>query len=208
MERKYLLFYCPAYGLENGKAVLIGKRRMGLVRYVMSLMNGARLGIACQALGIAQAAYNEALKYAEDREQFKRKIVDIPLVYEMLVKMKTKIEAARVLVYETSLIVDKKKAYDLKIENGENVDLEIKKQAKYYGALSSILTPMAKYYAAEIANEVANDALQIHGGTGYMREFNIERHFRDARGGMVAVGTNEIMRLVIQREIYNEFSKE
>lgn len=194
IENKLGIHASPTCELQfnNTKAVLIGKRRMGLVRYVVSLMNGARLGIACQALGIAQAAYNEALKYAEDREQFKRKIVDMPLVYDMLVKMKMKIEAARVLVYETSLVVDKKKTLDAKIEQGENIDPEIKKQAKYMNALSAVLTPMVKYYAAEIANQVANDAIQIHGGTGYMREFNVERHFRDARITNIYEGTTQL----------------
>ena len=194
IENKLGIHASPTCELQfnNTPATLVGKRRMGLVRYVMSLMNGARLGIASQALGIAQAAYNEALKYAEDREQFKRKIIDLPLVYDMLVKMKTKIEAARVLVYETSLVVDKKKALEAKIEHDENVDPETRKQAKYFGSLSSMLTPMAKYYAAEIANQVANDALQIHGGTGYMKEFNVERHFRDARITNIYEGTTQL----------------
>jgi len=194
IENKLGIHTSPTCELQfnNTKAVLVGKRRMGLVRYVMSLMNGARLGIACQAIGIAQAAYNEALKYAEDREQFKKKILDMPLVYDMLVRMKMKIEAARVLTYETSLIVDKKKAYDAILEREKSADKDVKKRAKELNAMANILTPLSKYYASEIANQVAYDAIQIHGGTGYMREFNVERHYRDARITNIYEGTTQL----------------
>ena len=194
IENKLGIHTSPTCELQfnNTEAVLVGKRRLGLIRYVMALMNGARLGIACQAIGIAQAAYNESLKYAEDREQFKRKIIDIPAVYDMLVRMKLKIEAARVLTYETSIIVDKMKAYDAIVENGENVTDDIKKRAKYLEAMSAVLTPLSKYYASEIANQVAYDAIQIHGGPGYMREFNVERHYRDARITNIYEGTTQL----------------
>ncbi len=194
IENKLGIHTSPTCELQfnNTQAVLIGKRRMGLVKYVMSLMNGARLGIACQAIGIAQAAYLEAVRYAEDREQFKRKIQDMPLVYDMLVKMKMKIEAARVLTYETSLIVDKKKILDERLEHEADSDPDLRKKVKYISALSAVLTPMAKYYASEIANEVAYDAIQIHGGTGYMREFNVERHYRDARITNIYEGTTQL----------------
>ncbi|MBN1154561.1 acyl-CoA dehydrogenase family protein [candidate division KSB1 bacterium] len=214
IENKLGIHTSPTCELQfnNTRAVLVGKRRMGLVRYVMALMNGARLGIACQAIGIAQAAYDEALKYAEDREQFKRKIIDMPPVYDMLVKMKMKIEAARVLTYETSLIVDKMKAYNTLVEEGENIDPEIKKRAKHFEAMSAILTPLAKYYASEIANQVAYDALQIHGGTGYMREFNVERHYRDARITNIYEGTTQLQVVaaiggVIKRTLDPEYER-
>lgn len=193
IENKLGIHTSPTCELQynNTPAILIGRRRMGLIRYVMALMNGARLGIACQALGIAQAAYNEALSYAKTREQFKTKIIDMPPVYDMLVKMKTKIEAARVLTYETSIIVDIKKKLDELIEHGE-ADKDLRQRAKEYSALAAILTPMSKLYATEIANEVAYDAIQIHGGTGYMKEFNVERHARDARITNIYEGTSQL----------------
>ncbi|MBN2089677.1 acyl-CoA dehydrogenase family protein [candidate division KSB1 bacterium] len=194
IENKLGIHTSPTCELQfnNTPAYLVGKRRMGLIRYVMALMNGARLGIACQALGIAQAAYNEALSYANAREQFKQKIVDMPPVYDMLARMKTKIEAARVLTYETSIIVDIKKKLDEIIEHGTNVDKEIRQRAKEITALAAILTPMSKLYATEIANEVTYEAIQIHGGTGYMREFNVERHYRDARITNIYEGTTQL----------------
>jgi len=194
IENKLGIHASPTCELQynNTKAYLIGQRRMGLIRYVMALMNGARLGIACQALGIAQAAYNEALNYARAREQFKQKIIDIPAVYEMLTSMKMKIEAARVLTYETSLIVDIKKRLDKKIAEGQSIDKEVRQRGKYLTALAAVLTPISKLYASEIANEVAYDAIQIQGGTGYMREFNVERHYRDARITNIYEGTSQL----------------
>lgn len=194
IENKLGIHTSPTCELQfnNTAAYLVGKRRMGLIRYVMALMNGARLGIACQALGIAQAAYNEALSYAQAREQFKQKIVDMPPVYDMLARMKTKIEAARVITYETSIIVDIKKKLDEMIEHGANADKEIRQRAKEVTALAAILTPMSKLYATEIANEVTYEAIQIHGGTGYMREFNVERHYRDARITNIYEGTTQL----------------
>ncbi len=194
IENKLGIHTSPTCELQfnNTRAYLVGKRRMGLIRYVMALMNGARLGIACQALGIAQAAYNEALSYAQAREQFKQKIVDMPAVYDMLTRMKTKIEAARVLTYETSIIVDIKKKIDEIIEHGSHVGKEIRQRAKDITALAAVLTPMSKLYATEIANEVTYEAIQIHGGTGYMREFNVERHYRDARITNIYEGTTQL----------------
>ncbi|MBN1352638.1 acyl-CoA dehydrogenase family protein [candidate division KSB1 bacterium] len=215
IENKLGIHASPTCELQynNTKAILIGKRRMGLIRYVMALMNGARLGIACQGLGIAQAAYNEAYKYANEREQFKQKIIDFPAVHEMLVNMKTKIEAARVLTYETSLVVDMKKLLDEKLANdAESVDKEMRAQSKYYTALAAVLTPMAKLYATEIANQVSYDAIQIHGGTGYMREFNVERHYRDARITNIYEGTSQLQVVaaiggVLTRTLDPEFDK-
>ena len=194
IENKLGIHTSPTCELQfnNTKAQLVGKRRMGLVRYVMSLMNGARLGIACQALGIAQAAYNESVKYAQERIQFNQRIIDMPPVYDMLTKMKMKIEAARVLVYETSLVIDKKKMLDEKLKHDTETSRDLKKQAKFISTLASILTPFSKYYASEIANQVASDAIQIHGGTGYMKEFNVERHFRDARITNIYEGTSQL----------------
>jgi alkylation response protein AidB-like acyl-CoA dehydrogenase len=194
IENKLGIHASPTCELQfnNTHAQLVGRRKMGLIRYVMALMNGARLGIACQALGIAQAAYNEALSYANAREQFKTKIIEFPAVYDMLVNMKTKIEAARVLTYETSLVVDKKKRLDEKLGQGTDVPKDLRNAAREITALAAVLTPMSKLYATEIANQVTYDAIQIHGGTGYMREFNVERHYRDARITNIYEGTTQL----------------
>ncbi len=177
---------------NNTLGHLVGKRRMGLIRYVMALMNGARLGISAQGLGIAQAAYLEGLEYAAAREQFGKAIIDMPLVYEMLISARVNIEAARMLTYETSCVVDLKKGYDHLVEKSEKPDKELKQKAKYYSSLAALLTPIAKYFATELANKVAYDMLQIHGGTGYMRDFNIERHYRDARITNIYEGTTQL----------------
>jgi alkylation response protein AidB-like acyl-CoA dehydrogenase len=177
---------------NNTLGHLVGKRRMGLIRYVMALMNGARLGIAAQGLGIAQAAYLEGLEYARAREQFGKAIIDFPLVYEMLISARVNIEAARMLTYDTSRLVDLKKGYDHLLAKSEKPDRELRTQAKYYTSLAALLTPMAKYFSTELANKVAYDMLQIHGGTGYMRDFNIERHYRDARITNIYEGTTQL----------------
>ena len=177
---------------NNTLGHLVGKRRMGLIRYVMALMNGARLGISAQGLGIAQAAYLEGLEYARAREQFGKAIIDMPLVYEMLISARVNIEAARMLTYDTSYVVDLKKGYDHLVEMSEKPDKELKQKAKYYTSLAALLTPIAKYFCTELANKVAYDMLQIHGGTGYMRDFNIERHYRDARITNIYEGTTQL----------------
>lgn len=214
IENKLGIHASPTCELQfnNTKALLIGKRRMGLIRYVMSLMNGARLSIACQALGIAQSAYNEAYQYANDREQFKQKIIEFPAVYDMLVNMKMKIEAARVLTYETSLIVDIKKILDEFLAHNKTADKSVREKAKYYTNLAAVLTPMSKLYASEIANQIAYDAIQIHGGTGYMREFNVERHYRDARITNIYEGTSQLQIVaaiggVLTKSLEPEFEK-
>jgi len=194
IENKLGIHGSPTCELQfnNTKAYLIGKRRLGLIRYVMALMNGARLGVACQGLGIAQAAYLEGLDYAREREQFGTAIVNMPLVYDMLVNAIVSIEAARLLIYDTSRIVDLKNGYEKKLEKTENPTKELRKTAKYYSSLASLLTPMAKYLATEYANKVSYDMLQVHGGTGYMKDFNIERHYRDARITNIYEGTTQL----------------
>jgi alkylation response protein AidB-like acyl-CoA dehydrogenase len=194
IENKLGIHGSPTCELQfnNTRGYLVGKRRMGLIRYVMALMNGARLGIAAQGLGIAQAAYLEGLEYAKAREQFGTAIVKMPLVYEMLVSARVNIEAARMLTYYTSTVVDLKKGYDKLLEESEPPDKELRQKSKYYTSLASLLTPMAKYVATELANKVAYDMLQIHGGTGYMRDFNIERHYRDARITNIYEGTTQL----------------
>ncbi len=177
---------------NNTKAYLVGKRRMGLIRYVMSLMNGARIGVSAQGLGIAQAAYLEGLEYARAREQFGTAIVNMPLVYDMLINTRVSVEAARLLLYDTSRVVDLKKGYDQLLETTDSPTKELRQTAKYYTSLASLLTPMSKYISTEYANKIAYDMLQVHGGTGYMRDFNIERHYRDARITNIYEGTTQL----------------
>ena len=172
-------------------AQLCGKRRLGLIRYVMSLMNGARVAISAQAVGIAEAAYREARKYASEREQFKKTIDNFPAIYSMLSGMKVKLTAARTLLYETTLVVDLRNSYTKLVEKGEATD-EQKVLQKYYTKLAAILTPMCKALATESANQIAYDAIQIHGGTGYMRDFNVERFYRDARITNIYEGTTQL----------------
>jgi len=173
---------------NNTHGILIGRRKFGLIKYVMALMNGARLGIAAQSLGIAEAAWREALSYAREREQFGRPIIEFPAVYDMLTRMKMNIEAARALVYHTSMIVDFEKSLEKKMQE----DRSLKAEQSKYARLAATLTPMSKYYASELSNRVAYDALQIHGGSGYMKEYAVERLTRDARITTIYEGTTQL----------------
>lgn len=175
----------------NTPARLIGKRRFGLIRYAMGMMNGARLAVGAQALGIAEAAYREAHRYAQKRIQFSQTIDQIPAVYRMLLSMRGEIAAGRALLYETARWVDLSKAYERLKERGE-ISPEDKKKLKQVKRLISILTPLVKYNSSEAANRVCFQAMQVHGGAGYMREFNVERHFRDARVTNIYEGTSQL----------------
>jgi alkylation response protein AidB-like acyl-CoA dehydrogenase len=178
---------------NNTPAELIGKRRFGLIRYAMGLMNGARLAVAAQALGIAEAAYREAHKYANARIQFKQPIRDIPAVSRMLLLMRGEIEATRALIYETGRWVDLIKAYDQWAHvSGEKLDKEARRRQKEAASLADVLTPLTKYYATEMGNRVCFQAIQVHGGVGYMREFNVERHYRDIRVTNIYEGTSQL----------------
>ncbi len=172
-------------------AQLCGKRRMGLIRYVMSLMNGARVAISAQAVGIAEAAFRDARKYAAEREQFKKSIDQFPAVYSMLSSMKVKLTAARALLYETTRVVDLRNAYT-RLADQENPTPEVRNLSKYYTKLAAVLTPMCKALATESANQIAYDGLQIHGGAGYMKDFNAERYSRDARITNIYEGTTQL----------------
>lgn len=176
---------------SNTPAHLLGRRRYGLIRCAMSMMNGARLAIAAQALGISEAAYREARQYAEKRIQFGQPISSIPAVYRMLLSMRGEIEATRALVYETARWVDLAKAYEhgKKKEDRSAAD---RKRLRRADRLAAVLTPLAKYYASEMGNRVCYQAIQIHGGTGYMREFNVERHYRDVRITSIYEGTSQL----------------
>ncbi len=181
---------------NNVPAKLIGKRRRGLTKYVMALMNGARIGIAAQGLGIAEAAYAEALPYAKEREQFGKKIIDIPPVTDMLADMKVTIEAGRALLYDTCRYVDYETMLDRLIEAGDAPE-DAKPRLAAARKLAAVLTPMSKYYLTEAANSVAYDSLQIHGGSGYMRDYDIERIYRDARITNIYEGTTQLQAVAI-----------
>jgi alkylation response protein AidB-like acyl-CoA dehydrogenase len=197
IENKLGIHGSPTCELQfnDTPAQLIGKRKFGLIKYVMALMNGARLGVSAQALGIAQAAYQEALSYAKAREQFGKAIYNIPVVTNMLIDMRVKLESDRSLLYATSYWVDmrdklEEKAEQLK-EAGKDAS-EVLSRQKKADKIAALLTPMCKYVLTEDANKIAYDALQIHGGTGYMKEFNIERHVRDARITNIYEGTSQL----------------
>ena len=153
---------------KNAKAELCGSRKLGLIKYVMALMNGARLGIAAQSVGISEAAYREALAYAKDRKQFGKAIIDFPAVYEMLAIMKAKLDASRSLLYETSRFVDMYKIYD-DIAKERALTPDERKEAKYYSKFADACTPLVKGLGSEYANQNAYDCIQIHGGSGFMK---------------------------------------
>ena len=177
---------------KNTPAILIGKRRFGLLRYSMQLMNGARLAVGAQALGIAEAAYREAYRYASERIQFGHPIRELPAVARMLLTMRSELAATRALLYETGHWVDSLKCYEHELENEASADPAIRQKQKQASNLSDILTPLVKYYSSEMSNRVCYQALQVHGGVGYMREFNVERHYRDARITNIYEGTSQL----------------
>tara|TARA_Y100000310_G_scaffold335091_1_gene416284 strand:+ start:2936 stop:4663 length:1728 start_codon:yes stop_codon:yes gene_type:complete len=177
---------------NNAKAELLGKRKMGLVKYTMYLMNSARLAIAAQAVGIAEAAYREANSYARDRNQFKKSIQDIPAVYEMLTNMRVNIEAARSLLYETSGIVDIKEGIERKIEVHPETRADLKNDLSRYSKYAALCTPLIKRFAADMGNQVCYDAIQVHGGVGFTKEFDVERHYRDVRITSIYEGTSQL----------------
>ncbi len=193
IEDKLGIHGSPTCELQfNGvPATLVGQRRRGLIKYVMSLMNGARVAIAAQSLGIAQAAYLEALQYARERTQFHKAIIEFPQVYDLLTRMKSALAAGRAITYETSRLVDLKIALEKQLASNP-ADKGLKLRARAISALTAVLTPIAKGYASEMCVQVTNDALQVHGGPGYMRDFNIERHMRDSRITNIYEGTTQL----------------
>ena len=176
---------------SNAPALLIGQRKMGLIKYVMSLMNGARLGIGAQSVGISDAAYREAYVYAQERMQFGKPIIKFPAVYEMLTNMKVKLQAERSLLYETARFVDVYKAYNIVAEE-RKLDKEERNDQKKYQRLADIYTPLLKLVASEYSNQIAYDSLQIHGGSGFMKDYPIERIYRDARITSIYEGTSQL----------------
>ena len=182
-------------------AELCGMRKRGLIKYVMSLMNGARVSISAQAVGIAEAAYREARKYASEREQFKQSIDKFPAIYDMLARMKTQLAASRALLYETTRCVDLRQAYTHLAEGAEKPDPAVREKAKLYVALCDVLTPMSKALSTESANKIAYDCIQIHGGSGFMRDYTCERLYRDARIMNIYEGTTQLQVVAAIRHV-------
>jgi len=193
VENKMGLHASPTCEIQfrDTPARLLGRRRFGLIRYAMAMMNGARVAVSAQAVGIAEAAYREAYRYAQKRVQFGKPISELPAVYRMLLTMRAEIEAMRALAYEAGRWVDLSKAYERAKRRGE-IDSEGRKRLRQAGRLADVLTPLAKYYTTETANRVCYQALQVHGGAGYMREFDVERHYRDVRVTNIYEGTSQL----------------
>ena len=187
---------------KNTKAELCGSTRLGLIKYVMALMNGARLGIAAQSVGVEQEAYNEGLAYAKERAQFGEKIINFPAVYDMLSRMKAKLDAGRSLLYQTARYVDIYKALE-DIERDRKLTPEEKQELKKYQRLADAFTPMAKGMNSEYANQNAYDAISIHGGSGFIMEYKSQRLFRDARIFSIYEGTTQLQVVAAIRYITN-----
>ena len=175
----------------DAPAELVGDRKMGLIKYVMSLMNAARLGIGAQSVGVCEAAYREALKYAHERQQFGKDIIKFPAVSEMLTNMRARLRGARALLYETSRFVDIYKQY-AHISHERSLEGDERQQMKYYNRLADGYTPLIKLFASEFANTLAYDAIQVHGGSGYMKDYACERLYRDARILNIYEGTSQM----------------
>lgn len=176
---------------KDAPAELVGSRKMGLIKYVMALMNGARLGIAAQSVGVSEAAYREALQYAKERQQFGKAIIEFPAVYEMLSVMKAKLDASRTLLYETSRFVDLYKTYQ-HISEERKLEPAEREEMKEFQKLADLYTPLVKGMASEYCNQNAYDAIQIHGGSGFMKDYAVERIYRDARITSIYEGTTQL----------------
>ena len=181
---------------DDAPAKLIGERQRGLITYVMSLMNGARIGIAAQSLGIGEAAYRVARDYAHSRKQFDTEIENFPAVRELLVEMNVDLQATRALTYFATFSVDIQLGALKRAEFGDSEDKDekraLKKEARQYGRYNKVLTPMCKYYASEMSMRVSNDAMAVLGGSGYMKDYPVERHLRDARITTIYEGTSQL----------------
>ena len=187
---------------KNAKAELCGDRKLGLIKYVMALMNGARLGISAQSTGLSQAAYDEGLAYAKDRKQFGKAIIEFPAVYDMLARMKAKLDASRSILYQTARYVDIYKALD-DIKRERDLTPEERAENKKYARLADAFTPLAKGMASEYANQNAYDAIQIHGGSGFIMEYKSQRLYRDARIMSIYEGTTQLQVVAAIRYITN-----
>ena len=185
---------------KDAPAELVGSTRMGLIKYVMALMNGARLGIAAQSVGISEAAYREGLQYAKERMQFGKAIINFPAVAEILSLMKAKLDASRALLYACSRFVDMYKVYD-DIAKERALTIEEKKEQKYYSRLADAFTPLAKGMTSEYANQNCYDCIQIHGGSGFMKDYTCERLYRDARITSIYEGTTQLQVVAAIRHV-------
>lgn len=184
----------------NTPAKLVGARRMGLIKYVMSLMNGARLGVGGQSVGVSQAAYDEAVAYARERQQFGKPIIEFAAVSEMISMMKAKLDATRALLYETARFVDVYKAYE-GIEATRKLTPEEKADYKEYQKLADAFTPILKMFSSEYANQNAYDSIQVHGGSGFMKDYACERIYRDARILTIYEGTSQLQTVAAIRHV-------
>ena len=187
---------------KNAKAELCGSTRMGLIKYVMALMNGARLGIAAQSVGLSQAAYDEALAYAKERKQFGEAIVNFPAVYDMIAKIKAKLDAGRSILYQTARYVDIYKALE-DIARERKLTAEERQEQKKYARLADAFTPIAKGMNSEYANQNAYDCIQVHGGSGFIMEYKCQRLYRDARIFSIYEGTTQLQVVAAIRYITN-----
>ena len=187
---------------KNAKAELCGETRLGLIKYVMALMNSARLGIAAQSVGLGQEAYNEALRYAGERQQFHKRIIEFPAVYDMLSRMKAKIDAGRSLLYMTARYVDIYKCLE-DIQRERPLTPEERAECKKYSRLADAFTPLAKGMNSEYANQNAYDAISIHGGSGFIMEYKCQRLYRDARIFSIYEGTTQLQVVAAIRYITN-----
>ena len=185
---------------KNAKAELCGNRRLGLIKYVMALMNGARLGIAAQSVGVSELAYREALAYAKDRKQFGKAIIEFPAVSEMISVMKAKLDASRALLYECSRFVDMYKLYE-DIAKERSLTADERAEMKHYSKLADALTPMAKGMGSEYCNQNAYDCIQVHGGSGFMKDYACERLYRDARITSIYEGTTQLQVVAAIRHV-------
>lgn len=185
---------------KNANAELCGSRRLGLIKYVMALMNGARLGIAAQSVGVSEIAWREADAYAHERQQFGKPIAEFPAVREILATMKAKLDATRCLLYETSRYVDMYKAYE-DIARERSLTADERKEMKLYNKLADACTPLAKGLSSEYCNQNAYDAIQIHGGSGFMKDYACERVYRDARITSIYEGTTQLQVVAAIRHV-------
>ena len=185
---------------KNAKAELCGDRKLGLIKYVMALMNGARLGIMAQSVGISEAAYREGLAYAKDRKQFGKAIIEFPAVYEMIALMRAKADASRSMLYETARFVDMYKAFE-DVAKERKLTPEERTEYKYYSKLADAFTPMGKGMTTEYANQNAYDSIQIHGGSGFMKDYACERIYRDARITNIYEGTTQLQVVAAIRHV-------
>ncbi len=187
---------------KNAKAELCGDRKLGLIKYVMSLMNGARLGIAAQSVGLAQEAYNQALAYAKERAQYGKKIITFPAVYDMLSRMKAKVDASRTILYQTSRYVDIYKTLE-DISRERKLTPEERQEMKKYSRLADAFTPLSKGMASEYANQNAYDGISVHGGSGFIMEYKCQRLYRDARIFSIYEGTTQLQVVAAIRYVTN-----